>query len=225
MTGQFTGKALKGFYALEGIDGAGKTTLVSALKELSREEGADATLLFHAEPTSGTTGLYCRKIAEGAAQANPPPSLAAYLFAADRYQHLYDRDSGILSLLESGKKVFTDRYLYSSIVYQTCMEDSREDASQRRELARRLNRDFERPEKVFFLKCPPELALERQVKRGKKPIDSLERLATLDTEYETALGALEALPDGAGDSPVVVRLDASKGAEELAKTVYGQIFC
>lgn len=231
MRDTLTGKVLKGFYALEGIDGAGKTTLVRALRELCRQDGTDSVLLFHKEPTDSYIGLACRGMAEGASQAGLPPSTAAYLFAADRYCHLYNTRDGVLALLGEGKMVLTDRYFYSSIAYQACMEDSREGMEQRRRLASILNRDFEQPEKVFFLKCDPSLALQRQKERGKEPIDSIARLAELDRQYERVFGSMELLRKLAEDDPcadtvlpVVVRLDASKGAEELAEVLYKEIF-
>ena len=228
---QFAGNVLRGFYALEGIDGAGKTTLVNALKEICGKEGTDDVLVFHAEPTDSYVGLACRNLL-ASGKAVYPPSVAAYIFAADRYSHLYAKNSGVLALIGQGKMVLTDRYLYSSIVYQACMEDSREDMAQRTLLAACLNRGFELPEKVFFLKCPPALALERQKKRAKEPIDTLDRLERLDMQYERVFGRNETLCEWARQDhpteriglPVVVRLDASKDAEELADIMYREIF-
>ena len=226
-----TGKTLRGFYAIEGIDGAGKTTLLKALKEKCQREGTDSALLFHAEPTDSSIGSACRKLlAEGG--EDYPPSVAAYLFAADRHGHLYDKDSGVLALIEQGKMVITDRYLYSSIVYQTCMEDAREGLQQRRQLAYAINRAFELPEKVFFLKCPPALALERQEERGREPIDDIYRLMELDAQYrrvfERERTAYEWMrqdyPLDHIDLPLVVTLDASKDAEDLVSIMYMEIF-
>lgn len=230
MTGQFTGKTLKGFYALEGIDGAGKTTLVGALKEKCKAEGVDSVLLFHAEPTDSYVGLACRNLL-ASGKAVYPPSVAAYLFAADRYSHLYAKNAGVLALVKQGKMVLTDRYFYSSVVYQACMEDSRECMEQRRRLAWILNRQFEQPEKVFFLKCEPSLALQRQKERAKEPIDSIVRLAELDSQYERTFGSMETVrklaeADPFADVvlPAVVRLDASKDTGELADIMYKEIF-
>ena len=226
-----TGKTLRGFYAIEGIDGAGKTTLLKALKEKCQKEGTDSALLFHAEPTDSSIGSACRKLlAEGG--KDYPPSVASYLFAADRYRHLYDKDSGVLALIEQGKMVITDRYIYSSVVYQTCMEDAREGLAQRRHLAYHVNRGFELPEKVFFLKCPPALALERQKKRAKEPIDTLEHLTRLDSQYERIFErertayewAEQDYPAEHIDLPLVVVLDASKDAEDLVSIMYMEVF-
>lgn len=227
----FTGRMLKRFYALEGIDGAGKTTLVKALKELCDEKGAGDVLVMHAEPTDNYIGLACRNMISSG-KAVYPPSVAAYLFAADRYSHLYAKKDGVLALLEQGKMVLTDRYIYSSIVYQACMEDSRESLPQRRKLATLLNKDFEIPEIFFFLECSPELALERQRKRGEDSIDSIGRLAHLDKQYQRCFARLEALrewerqdyPLDSLNIPAVVRLDAGKSAEELARQVHDEIF-
>ena len=233
MRRQLTGKTLRGFYALEGIDGSGKTTLLNALKEKCRKEGTDGVLLFHAEPTNELTGLACRALLDDkSCTISYPPSFRAYVFAADRYSHLYAKDTGVLDLIEQGKMVVTDRYLYSSIVYQTCMEDTREDLAQRRHLAYHANSGFELPEKVFFLKCPPALALERQRKRAKEPIDTLDRLMWLDTQYSRIFERERTVyewmrqdyPLDHIDLPLVVTLDASKDAEDLVSIMYMEIF-
>ena len=225
-----TGRTLKCFYALEGIDGAGKTTVVRELRKLLIKHGMDQALLLHTEPTTELAGLACRNLMTYGNEF--PPSFSAYMFAADRYIHLYANNTGVIDLLGSGKMVLTDRYFYSSIVYQTCERDSREDWRQRMELVAYLNRRFESPEKVFFLKCEPALARERQKERGIKPYDSIDRLAELDKCYERLFERLgewrtwagqEFSLDGAGATSVV-KLDASKDAKELAETVYGEIF-
>ena len=233
MSGQLTGKTLKGFYALEGIDGAGKTTLLNALKEKCQKEGTDSVLLFHAEPTNELTGLACRALLDDkSCPISYPPSFRAYVFAADRYNHLYAKNTGVLALIEQGKMVITDRYIYSSVAYQTCMDDYREDFSQRKYLAAHVNRGFELPEKVFFLKCPPALALERQKKRAKEPIDDLDRLMWLDTQYKSIFEREKAMykwaeqdyPTRHINMPLIVTLDASKDVEDLVSIMYMEIF-
>ena len=234
LTDRFTGRVLRGFYAVEGVDGCGKTTALAALEKLCKDEGVDSTLEFHMEPTSGVIGKACRELLGGGGKH--PSCFNAYMFAADRYDHLYRKGTGIRSLIEQGKNVITDRYIYSSIVYQSCMEDDGDydDRLHRKALAHIINGSFEEPEKVFFLECPSELARERQEKRGDASLDSIERIESLNREYLDYLRRVEILHEwGIEDSyegesafrPHVVWLDARKSPEELAAEMYREIFC
>lgn len=230
---RFTGRVLKGFYAVEGIDGCGKTTALAELRKLCKNEGMDSVLEFHAEPTASATGKACRELLVNGGEH--PSSFNAYLFAADRYDHLYGKDCGVCSLIGQGKMVITDRYLYSSIVYQAWMEDvgDYDDFLRRKALACILNRNFEEPEKVFYLDCPAELARERQVKRGDANPDGIQRLHDLNNEYDRyfkraeILRRWEEIDSYEGDPvyrPRVIWLDAKKSPEELAAAMYKEIF-
>ena len=233
LTDRFTGRVLKGFYAVEGIDGCGKTSALAALKKLCADEGMDSVLEFHTEPTPSVIGKACRELLGNGGKH--PSCFNAYMFAADRYDHLYRSDGGVLSLIKQGKMVITDRYMYSSIVYQTWMEDDGDydDRLHRKALAAILNGHFEEPEKVFFLNCHNELARERQKKRGDASPDSIRRLSDLNLEYLSYFRRMEALREwGAEDSyegepdtrPRVVWLDPRKSPEELAAEMYMEIF-
>jgi dTMP kinase len=46
-------------------------------------------------------------------------SSLALLFAADRVDHLFNTVHGVASLLENGRSVVTDRYVLSSLAYQS----------------------------------------------------------------------------------------------------------
>ena len=234
LTDRFTGRVLRGFYAVEGVDGCGKTTALAALRKLCADEGVDNMLEFHAEPTSGAMGKACRELLGGGGKH--PSCFNAYMFAADRYDHLYRKGTGIRSLIEQGKMVIADRYIYSSIVYQACMEDDGDydDRLHRKALATVLNGQFEEPEKVFFFDCPSGLARERQEKRGDASPDSIRRLSDLNGEYLRFFRRMEILREwGDADSyegepafrPRVVWLDPRKSPEELAAEMYREIFC
>ncbi len=99
------------FLALEGGDGAGKTTQQSLLAHWLTERGHDVVQT--REP--GGTGLgrtLRRLVLHGEDLA---PRTEALLFAADRAHHVH---SLIRPALESGNVVITDRYIDSSVAYQ-----------------------------------------------------------------------------------------------------------
>jgi dTMP kinase len=105
------------FVVLEGIDGSGTTTQLDRLVRHLEARGRRA----HAtrEPSRGPVGLLLRELLLGR-HALPDGAPAdgqamALLFAADRRDHLRRE---IEPQLEAGADVVSDRYLWSSLVYQ-----------------------------------------------------------------------------------------------------------
>ena len=102
------------FIVFEGIDGAGKSTQISLLREKLMKEGRKVFLT--AEPTQSVTGGVLRDALSG----NYPRSASelASLFLADRVFHNVNEKCGIKQALEKGFDVISDRYYYSSFAYQ-----------------------------------------------------------------------------------------------------------
>src|SRR4051812_44926791 len=98
------------FIAIEGIDGAGKTTQVERL--YNALSAADEIVVRSKEPTDGPHGLRIRASAQNG-RMNPHEELAA--FVADRREHVA---KVIRPALSRGEIVILDRYLYSTIAYQ-----------------------------------------------------------------------------------------------------------
>ncbi len=96
------------FIVLEGIDGAGKSTLSHALTE--RLSALTAAVLT-AEPSEGYVGDALRRA--GAEESHP--LLESLLFVADRAHHTHI----IEGWLEKGITVICDRYYASTLAYQT----------------------------------------------------------------------------------------------------------
>ncbi|MHB8568504.1 MAG: dTMP kinase [Nitrososphaerales archaeon] len=97
--------------ALEGIDGAGKTTQANLLGKKLNEDGFDAIVL--KEPTVGEWG---RKI-------SMMSKFGRTLSAEDEFKYFYedrkeDVEKNIDPALRSGKIVIMDRYYYSNMAYQ-----------------------------------------------------------------------------------------------------------
>jgi len=100
------------FIVIEGADGVGSTTQAKALVSYLNEAGRKA--VFTAEPSGGDIGKLARSyLRAGSEQAK---ETLALLFAADRLQHYY---SEIAPALEAGVDVVSDRYVLSSLVYQS----------------------------------------------------------------------------------------------------------
>jgi dTMP kinase len=137
---------------LEGIDGSGTTTQAARLGEFLDRIGQPA--LVTREPSHGPIGLELRKIL-GGAHAPVDPAAMALLFAADRVDHL---SREILPALAAGRHVVTDRYVLSSLAYQSIVVD--------RDLVVSFNARARRADLTLLLDVPVAVAAERRRARG-----------------------------------------------------------
>ena len=140
---------LQNFIVFEGIDGAGTSTQIAVLKN---RPDADR-FFFTTEPTDGPTGKFLRSMLKG--DLGLDPRTAAYLFAADRAEHLWGKSAlngSVVKKCSEGKIVVSDRYLFSSLAYQsvTCGD----------QLPRMLNEPFPLPQLLFFF----EIDIARVIK-------------------------------------------------------------
>lgn len=99
------------FIAIEGIDGSGTTTHSKRLAEWVNQQNLPV-LLTH-EPTDSEIGKLIRRILR---DKTIPPAADALLFAADRANHTQQQ---IKPALNKGFVVISDRYVESSIAYQS----------------------------------------------------------------------------------------------------------
>jgi dTMP kinase len=194
---------LSNFLVFEGGDGSGTSTQLSILAESLKKAGKPAFFSTF-EPTDGQIG----KLIRGALkkELSITPKTLAYLFAADRNEHIYG-ENGILRQLESGKLVISDRYTPSSLVYQglECGDD----------LPKELNSRFPAPETLIFLDVDVEIALSRMKNRASHEIyEYREFQLKVREKYKSLLGMYES-------SGVKIHiLDAAKSAEEVAAEVW-----
>lgn len=91
----------------------------------------------------------------GQVDAPPDPAALALLFAADRIHHLRTE---IEPLLGQGVHVLSDRYLLSSLAYQSIGLDFDWVAS--------INREARAPDLTLLFRVEAEVAAERRGKRG-----------------------------------------------------------
>jgi dTMP kinase len=101
------------FIALEGGEGAGKTTQARLLAIWLRDQGYDVVTT--REPGATKIGMRLRAVLLDTAHRGLSARAETLLYAADRAEHV---SSVILPALERGAVVVTDRYVDSSLAYQ-----------------------------------------------------------------------------------------------------------
>lgn len=100
------------FITFEGVEGAGKTTLIKKLVAFFAEKQRDVFLT--REPGGSELGKKLRSIILNADE-KICPSAELFLFLADRSQHV---EECIKPALKAGKIVLCDRFIDSTIAYQ-----------------------------------------------------------------------------------------------------------
>lgn len=140
--------------AIEGIDGAGKTTLAHTLAQHLRAAGAEVVL--GKEPTNGPWGTRLR--ATAATGRLSPEQEVEYLLH-DRRQHV---EEVIAPALARGEVVILDRYFPSMVAYQGAAGLPLDEMLQANDFA-------PRPNLLLLLDLQPEQGLERIRARGDKP--------------------------------------------------------
>jgi dTMP kinase len=193
---------LKNFIALEGLDGAGTTTQANLLYTRCQAEARPALLT--REPTESPAGLLVRKILRK--EAEVLPRTMARLFAADRNEHV-EAPGGIRETAGKGVFVISDRYLFSSLAYQSvdCGWD----------FVRSLNEDFPLPEALVFLDIQPREGEERLKNRREREIYEYESFQT-----RAAAGYARVLKEYAGSGIKILRLEATEKPWALHEKIW-----
>lgn len=163
--------------AIEGIDGAGKTTQVGLLERAFAQ--LSEPLIASKEPTDGEWGRKIRASAQNGRMALDE-ELAAFI--ADRREHVQDK---IQPALDSGKIVLLDRYFYSTIAYQGARGADVE------KLSREMRAEFPVPDVTLLFDISPESSITRIAgSRGDIP-NQFERVDQLRVVRDIFLGLAE----------------------------------
>ncbi len=142
------------FVAIEGIDGAGKTTQAALLAQYFGENGI--LCAFSKEPTSRRYG---RELRESARAGRLTIERELELFILDRKDHI---EASIRPTLLDGGAVVLDRYFYSTMAYQGSRGCDIEEI-------RRAHDFAPIPDAVVILDVEPRVGIARIENRGDTP--------------------------------------------------------
>ena len=197
------------FFALEGIDGSGKSTQLPLLAR--RLEALGRPCVQTREPTGGPMGTLLRQVLTG--QVDCDSRVVAPLFVADRLDHLLRKGDGLLALVEGGSDVLCDRYYFSSYAYQSVDLPLEWVIGANRPCA-----DLLRPDATLFLDVAPELALER-IARGRDHTELFETRERLTRTREQYFRAFEAEKD----RERILILPGDQPPEELSRAIWARV--
>jgi len=186
---------------IEGIDGAGKTTLAAALHAALRERGIDVELL--REPGGVALAERIRALVKDPA-LEISDRAEALLYAASRAQLVAEL---VVPTLSSGRWVLLDRYVDSSLAYQGAGRELGIEA------VREIN-EFAtaglRADRTLLLAIDAAAGRARRGRRDERP-DRLEREA--DVFFEAIANAYAQL--AAADPARIRTLDATLEPEAV----------
>lgn len=171
------------FIVFEGIDGSGKTEQVKQLAKKLINMKYD--IVVTREPTKNSSiGRLIHKILYEKVEVTEES--LALLFAADRIDHTKLK---IIPELEKGKVVLSDRYVYSSIAYQSVGMNVNIDT----DWIRKINKFSIEPDIVIFLDISVESArirINESQKRvqDKKIFENLKKQELIRSKYYEIFG-------------------------------------
>jgi len=186
---------------IEGLDGAGKTTLGRGLLDALHAREVDAELL--REPGGVAAAERIRTLVKDPA-LHVGPRAEALLYAAARAQLV---EEALAPALEAGRWVLLDRFVDSSLAYQGA---GRRLGMHEVAAINRFATGGLAPDRTLLLRIDPALGRARQDDRGEAP-DRLEREA--DDFFARIAAAYDEL--AAGEPQRIRALDASADAPDV----------
>ncbi len=154
------------FIVLEGLDGAGKSTQISKLREMLNQKGVQSEYLHFPRFDAPIYGELIAKFLRGELGSldEVNPYLVSLLYAGDRA----DAAGMIREWLAQGKAVIMDRYVYSNVGYQCAKISDPQERDNLRDWIVDLEYNFNnipRPDLSIFLDVPFEFTVASLTKQ------------------------------------------------------------
>lgn len=179
------------FIVLDGIDFCGKGTQAGLLVEYLMNHPLDQefkliNVLHTREPSNSPFTLEIRETLQSELDPSAKKQRLTELFVKDRQFHL---DNVILPALKAGVWVVCDRYMYSTLAYQSAQ------GVDMNELVR-MHEGMRVPDAVFVIDVPGKESLARKArKRDKRPDEMFDQVDFQERLRENYLGLRTRLPD------------------------------
>jgi len=148
------------FVSIEGVEGAGKSTLRTRLCDAL--EALEVEVVITREPGATVLGQTVRSLVLDPKNQNLHPLTELMLFAADRSQHL---EEVIRPALDRGALVLCDRYIHSTLAYQGYGRGL--NLKSLNSLNEFVTQGL-KPDLVLLLDLDPEVGLQRAQQRSRK---------------------------------------------------------
>ena len=188
------------FIVLEGPDGSGKSTMAKMIAQYYQDAGRE--IVFTREPGGTKISEQIRDIILDNNNTEMAYMTEALLYAASRAQLVSEF---IKPNLEKGKVVISERYVYSSIVYQGI---ARNLGIQRVKEINDFAIDGLEPDLVLFFDINPEKALDRKLSTGNGDRLENEKLDFHKKVYEGYKEISKVYDE-------IISINADKSVEEL----------
>lgn len=187
--------------AIDGIDGAGKTTQAESLA--AAIEGFGYHVIRTKEPTNGKWG---RKLRESASSGRLSREKELELFMKDRRE---DVETCIRPALDRGDVVIVDRYYFSTAAYQGALGLDPAALIAKNELF------APKPGLLVLLDLPPAVGLQRIRSRG-----DVANLFEREENLEKAAAIFRAM-----DFAYLLRLDGTQPAQMVTNRILDTLLC
>jgi len=201
------------FIVFEGLDGAGTTTQAARLQQHFTRVGTSSFLTN--EPTSEPIGTFIRRLltrqehGRDGTSYRPDERTLGLLFAADRLAHSRQIDA----TLARGEHVVCDRYLLSSMAYQTL------DSSISAQWVMDVNQGCAIPHLTLFIDVSVDVCLARIGGRNAATsiYETRSQLETIARNYDRMLAVYEK------QFGRVVRVNGSRSIDDVHAAVLAAV--
>lgn len=201
------------FIVFEGIEGSGKSTQTKMLSDYFKSN--DICVHQTREASDGPIGKMLRgTYLSGKRKVDT--RIINLLYVPDRLDHITNEEDGILSILESGINVISDRYYMSSAAIHSSLffDDNRERLKAMVDIIEmnKINIDLLQPDVTFFIDVDPALTSNRIKERGEAVsiFDNYDNMFKQQVCYNSAISYIES-----NFGETIIRIDGNRSPEEI----------